>query len=182
MQIRNLSRAIWVQVGIPPAGIPAPTVPTTKGKTTSNITTEDQLRRRKIDVLRLCVAFAIATKHYLRDEDGTHWEDLLEVLPASFARYDGEGYNTLKSSITSTKTVTEPMSRPHSQDEDSKSSPSSPVASKRVRPKRSKTKVPGSSTPLLHDSHRSVDFKEHSTMPLPLMQVSNTVLSLSQCF
>lgn len=150
-------------MGIPPAGVPPPAVATTKGKESRSVTPE-QLRRRKTDVLRLCVAFAIAAKHYLRDEDGVQWEDLIEILPPSFARYE-----ELNTSTYTAEHVSRDPSK--SQDHDD-TPPPTPVATKRVRPKRSKTKVPSISTPLLLDPHRSVDFEplqSSATMPLPLM-------------
>ncbi|KAI0637332.1 UPF0187-domain-containing protein [Trametes polyzona] len=78
--IRNLTRLIWVNVSTPPADDIA------KGKSAAANLTPAQLRRRKVDAIKLCLAFAYATKHYLRGEDGLDWEDYAGILPASTAR------------------------------------------------------------------------------------------------
>lgn len=57
-----------------------------KAKTPSANLTPTQLRRRKVETIKLCIAFAYATKHYLRGEDGLDWEDYAGILPASAAR------------------------------------------------------------------------------------------------
>ncbi|KAG5649695.1 hypothetical protein H0H81_002470 [Sphagnurus paluster] len=70
--IRNLSRQIWVNVALPPTDAqPA----YAKGKTPTSDVTLAQLRRRKIEALKLCLSFAFAAKHYLRGEDGVKYDD-----------------------------------------------------------------------------------------------------------
>ncbi|EIN08069.1 hypothetical protein PUNSTDRAFT_135584 [Punctularia strigosozonata HHB-11173 SS5] len=88
--VRNLTRLIWINVSLPPPGA-AKSTP--QFPLLSDITPE-QLRRRKRRVIKLVLAFVFATKHYLRDEDGSHWPDLRAVLPAGFARFDESGYST----------------------------------------------------------------------------------------
>ncbi|KAI9056841.1 UPF0187-domain-containing protein [Trametes sanguinea] len=78
--IRNLTRLIWVNVSTPPAD------DTAKGKSAAANLTPSQLRRRKVDAIKLCLCFAYAVKHYLRGEDGLEWEDYAGILPASTAR------------------------------------------------------------------------------------------------
>ncbi|KAI0831798.1 UPF0187-domain-containing protein [Trametes gibbosa] len=78
--IRNLSRLIWINVSTPPVDDAA------KAKAPSANLTPAQLRRRKVDAIKLSLAFAYATKHYLRGEDGLDWEDYAGILPASAAR------------------------------------------------------------------------------------------------
>jgi len=164
--IRNLSRAIWINVAPPPEGAPPPGI---KGKTLLSDITPQQLRRRKTEVLQLALSFAYTVKHYLREEDGLHHEDYIGVLPSSFARYDETGYNTnMNSSITSYAATD--ISKKNSRD-GSRSGRTSPDATKRVRAKRSKTLVSGSTSPLLQNAHSAVDFHpfaDHGSIPLPL--------------
>ncbi|OJT04072.1 UPF0187 protein [Trametes pubescens] len=84
--IRNLTRLIWINVSTPPPDDAA------KAKTPSANLTPTQLRRRKVEAIKLCLAFAYATKHYLRGEDGLDWEDYAGILPASAARLARGGY------------------------------------------------------------------------------------------
>jgi len=158
--IRNLSRLIWVNVAPPPTDDqPAHA----KGKTPTSDLTPQQLRRKKIHALRLCLSFAFAVKHYLRGEDGINWSDYQGVLPDGFARFDEVGYNKTKTTLSYDATKT---------DSGSSSAESRPDATKRIRVKRSKTHLPGSSTPLLSDTHRTVEFHafaDETSIPLPLM-------------
>ncbi|CDO69047.1 hypothetical protein BN946_scf184834.g54 [Trametes cinnabarina] len=78
--IRNLTRLIWVNVSTPPVD------DTAKGKSPASNLTPTQLRRRKVDAIKLCLCFAYAVKHYLRGEDGLEWEDYAGILPPSTAR------------------------------------------------------------------------------------------------
>ncbi|TFY74310.1 hypothetical protein EWM64_g9702, partial [Hericium alpestre] len=73
-KVRNLSRLIWVNTALPPPdNAIAPSA--LQGKTPTHTMTAAQLRRVKADALKLCVSFVFAVKHYLREEDGLHWED-----------------------------------------------------------------------------------------------------------
>ncbi|TCD62258.1 hypothetical protein EIP91_007135 [Steccherinum ochraceum] len=77
--IRNLTRLIWINAAMLPADDP------TKGKFPASLSAK-QLRRRKVDALKLCVSFAFATKHYLRGEDGLDWADYDGILPQAVVR------------------------------------------------------------------------------------------------
>lgn len=170
--IRNFSRQIWINVALPPpetaARYPAPVTPT-------------QLHRYKIDALHLALSFAFAVKHYLRGEDGINYPDYHGVLPASFARYDETGYNTLtnrfRQSTLYDATVSND-SRDLNAAPSGRASPESsatkPNATKRVKAKRSKRNLtdPSPITPLLAGSHRTVEFHAYAadaSLPLPLM-------------
>ncbi|GFZ50322.1 hypothetical protein JCM24511_08079, partial [Saitozyma sp. JCM 24511] len=75
---RNLSRTIqgiWVSVTVPP--------PPTNGSQPS--ITRARLTEEKKKLIRLVVAFVIATKHHLRAEGGVHHEDLKGLLPEHLA-------------------------------------------------------------------------------------------------
>lgn len=167
--IRNLTRQIWVNVAIPPTS-EAPIF--IKGKTPIVDITAAHLRKKKVDALRLCLSFSFAVKHYLRGEDGTQWEDYVDVLPASFARFDEVGYNTQKTSSPGSYAATRSSSLSASQDGIRSSSPD---ATKRIRVKRSKPKLSASQeTPLLSNTvtHRNVEFHafaDQASIPLPLM-------------
>jgi len=164
--IRNIARSIWINVAPPPEGAPPPGI---KGKTLLNDITPEQLRRRKIEAIRLALSFAFSVKHYLREEDGLNHDDYMGVLPPSIAHYDETGYSAnIHSGTVSYTAVGENVKR-NSQD-GIRSGRASPDATKRVRPKRSKPPVSGSSTPLLWTTHSTVDFNpDHGSMPLPLV-------------
>ena len=63
---------------------------TTKGKFPASLTAK-QLRRKKVEAMKLCVSFAYATKHYLRGEDGLDWADYAGILPQSVIRLAQSG-------------------------------------------------------------------------------------------
>ncbi|KAJ6546485.1 Bestrophin, RFP-TM, chloride channel-domain-containing protein [Mycena vulgaris] len=165
--VRNLTRLVWIQVALPPTDeqpIHA------KGKTPVTEITEQQLRRRKIEVLRLCLSFVFSVKHYLRGEDGMHWQDYHGVLPASFIRADEIGYSTQRTTASGSYAATRNSSvgelNSASTDTLNKSD-----ATKRVRPKRSKRQINTATTPLLSGTHRTVEFHpfaDEASMPLPL--------------
>jgi hypothetical protein len=181
VQIRNLSRMIWINVAIPP---PQSDVPTNlKGKVQpSTDLTAAQLRRKKVDVVKLCLAFAFAVKHYLRGEDGMEWDDYLDVIPAHL-RSGVHNCTTTNSSRSSSyaavlvhqNTSVGSMSKPrtaspdHIKDDNGRCMPD---ATKRIRVKRSSHTI-SSSTPLLKsgndDDHRVIDVHADVTIPLPLM-------------
>lgn len=198
-QIRNLSRLIWINVAVPPSG------DITKGKSFAANLTAAQLRRKKVEALKLCICFAISVKHYLRGEDGVEWEDLAGVLPASIVRIVQKGENEISSGKTSaymSYAATARSSRDSSiprtgspaemLDESYVSTlvPAPPavpesVASKRVRVKRSKDKLKqpsmktSSKTPLLNTLHQTIDFNadpSQLTTPLPLMCVVQPIM------
>ncbi|KIK95303.1 hypothetical protein PAXRUDRAFT_33055 [Paxillus rubicundulus Ve08.2h10] len=168
--IRNLSRMVWVHVALPPTEEEAVHI---KGKTPSSSLTHAELKCQKIETLQLCVAFAYAVKHYLRGEDGSDYGDLAGVLPPHFARNDDFGYTTAhgRASPTSYAATSNPTS-----DNGTGSRGASMDATKRIRRKRSKKNInphlAGSTTPLLGDSHQTVQFHsyaDHITTPFPLV-------------
>ncbi|TYJ56403.1 hypothetical protein B9479_002806 [Cryptococcus floricola] len=83
---RNLSRNIWVSVTLPP----------TPTDGSEPLTTREQLTLEKMKVIRLVVAFVVATKHHLRAEGGVHHDDLKGLLPPRLAN---SHLSDLKSSI-----------------------------------------------------------------------------------
>lgn len=154
--------------------------PGSKGKTPTTDVTLHQLRRRKIEALRLCLAFVFATKHYLRGEDGINYADYHGVLPNSFLRYD-EMFNSHQTSTASTYAATKDGSVDTSRKDSSSTRSGSstpdtarPDATKRVRPKRSKPQLANHSTPLLAGAHRSIDIPcaDETSLPLPLVLVA----------
>ncbi len=78
--VRNLTRLIWINVSVPPAD------DASRGKFPTATLTPAQLRRRKVDAIKLSLCFAYATKHYLRGEDGLDWDDYAGILPPSASR------------------------------------------------------------------------------------------------
>lgn len=161
--VRNLSRMIWVNVALPPTGDPPPhAVP--KGKTPVTEISSVQLTARKADCLRLALGYVYSVKHYLRSEDGLDWQDLNAVLPPWF--------NCNTDSSPSSYAATRDSSRGPTND----GIPGRPEgtikgdATKRVRAKRSKRQLSDATTPLMSDSHQTVDFlTAEVAMPLPLL-------------
>ncbi|KAF8985617.1 Bestrophin, RFP-TM, chloride channel-domain-containing protein [Cyathus striatus] len=169
--IRNLVRQFWVNVGVPPSPIDQNPGITMKGKTPNSDVTSSQLRRRKIEALRLCLSFVFATKHYLRGEDGTNHADYLGVLPASFARFDEMGYYTQQTTAGISYAATRSNSFSREASLNGRATPDQstrPDATKRIRVKRSKQQIPDATTPLLVDTHRSVEFDPYAEVSLPL--------------
>jgi len=164
-QIRNLTRLIWINVALPPTDEQPPHA---KGKTPVTDLTEGHLRQRKTHALKLCLSFAIAVKHYLREEDGTHWPDYVDALPASFSPLNESGYITPRTVEPGPYTFTRSSSKACSQ-EGLISGRSSPGATKRVRVKRSKVDLVSQTTPLLNKSYRNLEVNQ--SMPLPLAWV-----------
>nr|VWO99095.1 Uncharacterized protein [Ganoderma boninense] len=78
--IRNLTRLIWINVSVPPAD------DASRGRFPSANLTPAELRRQKVDAIKLSLCFAYAVKHYLRGEDGLDWDDYAGILPAQTAR------------------------------------------------------------------------------------------------
>ncbi|THH33003.1 hypothetical protein EUX98_g1224 [Antrodiella citrinella] len=97
--IRNLTRLIWINAAM------VPTDDTTKGKFPASLTAK-QLRRRKVEAMKLCVSFAYATKHYLRGEDGLDWSDYDGILPQSIVRIVSPGASRLTSGFASYNATT----------------------------------------------------------------------------
>ncbi|KAG6919993.1 hypothetical protein DXG01_013342 [Tephrocybe rancida] len=174
--IRNLTRQIWVSVVLPsPDGQP----PTVKGKIPASEVTASQLRRRKVEALKLSLSFAFAVKHYLRGEDGTRWDDFDGVLPSSFDRFDEVGFNVEHTTTAPPRSYSAININNDSDSAERGSRGSSPErarpdATKRVRRKRSK-QMSGSMTPvtpLLGSTHRTVEFHayaDEASLPLPLV-------------
>ncbi|KAF8803559.1 UPF0187-domain-containing protein [Phlegmacium glaucopus] len=162
---RNMARAIWINASLPPTD----TQPSyAKGKTPTSEVTAKQLKRRKIDALRLCLSFVFATKHYLRGEDGVNWPDYQDVLPASFTRLDEAGNSSHKAYAAIGNESTS-ASRDASSNASSIILPESkPDATKRIRVKRSKQHIHISdqSTPLLADTHHQTS---EGSLPLPMV-------------
>jgi len=73
-QIRNCARAVWIGV--------------------EENSKEDHAE--KIQIIKLLLAYAVAVKHHLRLEFGTHWEDLEDILPSGFqfTRFEGNADQT----------------------------------------------------------------------------------------
>ncbi|WVF68960.1 hypothetical protein IAT40_003734 [Kwoniella sp. CBS 6097] len=96
---RNLSRNIWVVVTLPPAPTEGSKPPFTR----------PQLTLEKKRLIRLVVAFVVATKHHLRAEGGVHHEDLRGLLPP---RLGGTDINRLRSAISDPKLLEDAQPSP----------------------------------------------------------------------
>jgi len=188
-QVRNLSRLIWIHVAVPPLDDPKSKAAASSAPTL----TSKELRRKKVQAMKLCVCFAFAVKHYLRGEDGLEWEDYMGILPPSVVKLAQSVPSSRKNSVWASYSATEQTSRAdslansdddHERETDSPTQMSSSVegskfdATKRIRVKRSKDqlKLPGvksPKTPLLANAlHSTIDFHptpENLTTPLPLV-------------
>ena len=182
-QIRSLSRLIWINVAVPPGDDAA------RVKGVGPNLSAAQLRRRKVDAVKLAVAFAYATKHYLRGEDGLEWEDYIGVLPGSTVQLVRYGVPTRRGSTTMSYAATARSSPGELRTPDDAGSQfnfgdaevrsPSADATKRIRVKRSKDKLKQPSTktsrtPLLSERalHQTIDFHPHPetlSTPLPLV-------------
>lgn len=174
-QIRNLSRLIWINVALPPTESSIPE--NLKGKVQfSSATTAGQLRKQKQDLIKLCLGFAFAVKHYLRGEDGLEWDDYLDVLPTSFVKLGpNDGPTSEDPSLGNSLVASSPISASGMDD-----GRETPDATKRIRVKRSKRDLSRRST-LLEGSHwnagySAIDVHADITMPLPLMCSSSRQL------
>jgi putative membrane protein len=73
-QIRNSARAIWIGLD----------------------ESSKEEHAEKIQTINLLLAYAVAVKHHLRLEFGTHWEDIEDILPPGFqfTRFEGNADQT----------------------------------------------------------------------------------------
>ncbi len=183
-QVRNLSRLIWINVAVPPAD------DSSKGKSSAATLTAKELRRQKVQAMKLCVCFTFAVKHYLRGEDGLDWDDYIGILPPSVTRLArpstsrrSSGWTSYAATAKTSGTDSGTASRDE-QDVEGTTSESGPEirrenadATKRIRVKRSKDRlkqggVRNSRTPLLSALHQTIDFNpnpENLSTPLPLV-------------
>ncbi|KAI0702319.1 Bestrophin, RFP-TM, chloride channel-domain-containing protein [Cytidiella melzeri] len=182
-QVRNLSRLIWINVAVPPADDPKSKAATSPAPTLS----AKELRRKKVDAMKLCVCYAFTVKHYLRGEDGLEWEDYLGILPASVVKLVQaiDRKNSGWTSYSATEHTTRSGTAENSDDEQSSQTQmgsstegAKPDATKRLQVKRSKDRLkqPGvksPKTPLLSSAlHSTIDFHPAPaslTTPLPLV-------------
>lgn len=194
-QIRSLSRLIWINIAVPPADDKSRNL----GLSTPTALSAKELRRKKVQLIKLCVCYAFSVKHYLRGEDGLEWEDYIGILPPTVARLaqPQPQSNSRKNSAWSTYAATSngsefgsgtasPRGYEDGDERDGEEVLETGVdavrtdATKRIRPKRSKDKLrPGTSakspkTPLLNALHQTIDFNsdpDSLTTPLPLVYV-----------
>ncbi|KAF9653034.1 UPF0187-domain-containing protein, partial [Thelephora ganbajun] len=170
--IRNLSRLVWINVALPPTESSIPE--NLKGKIQfTPATTAVQLRMQKQDVIKLCLGYAFAVKHYLRGEDGLDWDDYLDVLPTSFLKLWHNGKTTPEDSSLGNSLVAPSIDNSSAGASRIDNGRGAPDATKRVRVKRSKPNL-SHRTGLLEGSHwhggySTIDVRVDVTMPLPLM-------------
>jgi len=170
--IRNLSRLIWINVALPPAESSIPD--NLKGRVQfTPATTVGQLRKQKQDLVKLCLGYAFAVKHYLRGEDGLDWEDYLDVLPASFFKL-GHNDRTTSENPSLGSSLVPPSSNASSASVNRiDNGRETPDATKRIRVKRSKRNLSRRATLLegshWHGGYSAIDVHADITMPLPLI-------------
>ncbi|KIM28781.1 hypothetical protein M408DRAFT_307358, partial [Serendipita vermifera MAFF 305830] len=156
--IRNLSRNIWTAVQLPP-----PLPRTASGSSSNqahhaaaaqNLAVAEHLKNEKIRVIKLLIAFAVASKHHLREEPGLSHEDFEGLLPPELYREEASGWE-----------------RTISTSPDHIFAPTTPINPGQSKP-RFNIRKPTASTPLLTDSQRTVEYHayhERKHMPLPLI-------------
>jgi len=116
--------------------------------------TASALKAQKVQALRLLLSYAFAVKHHLRGEDGTEWDDYRGVLPAGFSK-DNLGYDRINRNGGY-----------------SSSSSVGKVGGLHVHVARDRSIAPTESSPLLTDSHETVEFHPYANMlslPLPMV-------------
>jgi len=182
--IRNMARNIWCTVNLPPEqdaavkrymeSLPVylqqPHLERANSASSSSNVAKHQaaaqnlgvayhLRNEKIRVVRLLIAFAIATKHHLRNEPGLDHDDYSGLIPPELYREEASGWErVVTTSPDQTFSATNPNPR-HADHRKSHYSPKGPVTA---------------STPLLTDSQRTVEFhawspSDRKQMPIPLI-------------
>jgi len=166
--IRNLSRLVWISVALPPSETSIPE--NLKGKVQfTPATTASQLRKEKQELVRLCLGYAFAVKHYLRGEDGLDWDDYIDVLPASFLQLGHNDRTTSEVPSLGSSLVVPSSPRPSPIDDERET----PDATKRIRVKRSKRSLSRRTTLLegshWHGGYSAIDVHADITMPLPLI-------------
>lgn len=184
--IRNLSRLIWISIALPPTESSAPE--NLKGKVQfTPATTAGQLRKQKQDLVRLCLGYGFAVKHYLRGEDGLDWDDYLDVLPASFLKLGHSDRPMSESpplggSLVVPSTINSPVGA-----NGTDGGRETPDATKRIRVKRSKRNLSRRITLLegshWHGGYSAIDVHADITMPLPLIiahEISRSLFSLKR--
>lgn len=176
--IRNLSRNIWTAVQLPvghsdaidryasslPVHLRQPPLPRTASGSSSNqahhaaaaqnLAVAEHLKNEKIRVIKLLIAFAVASKHHLREEPGLSHEDFEGLLPPELYREEASGWE-----------------RTISTSPDHIFAPTTPINPGQSKP-RFNIRKPTASTPLLTDSQRTVEYHayhERKHMPLPLI-------------
>lgn len=189
---RSLSRQIWLNAVLPPADMEPLYM---KGKGPQKDLSGAQLRRKKIEAIKLCLGFVFATKHYLRGEDGVNHADYQDLLPSYITHESLHSDSTVDSRSRSRQRMYDSIkpennsSTPFAAKAPSESSYSitrrssldidktnKPDATKRVRVKRSKPQIADYATPLLSDLHNTTDLKAlviMPSMPLPLIIAHN---------
>ncbi|KAF8579457.1 hypothetical protein K439DRAFT_1654555 [Ramaria rubella] len=168
--IRNLSRLIWINVNATDPNTVAPSSSTSSSMffgarhsatDDKTLPSSENLKQQKIRALKLLLSYAFAVKHHLRGEDGTDWPDYKDVLPSSFARFDQIGYDhTANGSYSSIAVGNKDGSV------GKKGSRRSKVWSS------SQAVVTDATTPLLTDSHQTVEFHPYAAdlcLPLPMV-------------
>ena len=173
----------------------------TRGKFPSATLTPAQLRKRKVDTIKLSICFAYAVKHYLRGEDGLDYDDYAGILPASAARLarglyrppnKDYNYSTGKSTAFTSYAATEHTTRRGSPEGGADTGTSTPGldmdldvergratggadATKRIRVKRSRDRKQRglkSTTPLMSGMQRTLDFStDPDSLSTPLPMV-----------
>ncbi|KAG8751652.1 hypothetical protein FRC14_007710 [Serendipita sp. 396] len=166
--IRNLSRNVWISVNLPEKEEDAlkymrsisaqsqsqhPTSSSTAQHIASarNLWIADHLRNEKIRFMKLLVAFAIATKHHLRNEPGLDYEDYIGLLPPELYRDGSSGWESTTAANPDHSFTYSPT---------------------QAKPRPNALRQPTPSTPLLSDSQRTVEFHaypERQAMPIPLV-------------
>lgn len=173
-QVRNLSRLIWIGVALPPTESSVPENLKAKVQFTP-ATTAGQLRKEKQDVIKLCLGYGFAVKHYLRGEDGLDWDDYHDVLPASFFKLGHNDRTTSENpSLGSSLVSSSPIISPAAANRVGEGR-ETPDATKRIRVKRSKRNLSRKVTLLegsyWHEGYSAIDIHADITMPIPLMSV-----------
>lgn len=132
-----------------------------KASDDKTLLTPENLKKQKVRALRLLLSYAFAVKHHLRGEEGTEWPDYQDVLPAGFTRFDQIGFD--RTANTSYSSIGMP---------NKDATLGRTAASGRVKMSDSQTIVTTPTTPLLTDSHQTVEFHPYAdslSLPLPMV-------------
>ena len=132
-------------------------------------------------MIKLCLGYGFAVKHYLRGEDGLDWDDYLDVLPTSFLKLGHNDRTTSENPSLGNSLVAPSPNGSSAGATRVGNTREASDATKRIRVKRTKPDLSRRTTLLegshWHGGYSAIDVHADITMPLPLMCAFSHYLS-----
>ena len=85
-----------IRSNAPPLNLQASSLPQFDIASAQNLAVANHFRQQKIRVVKLCIAYAVAVKHLLQNEEGTEYEDFVGLLPPDFARVRSQSFSRVQ--------------------------------------------------------------------------------------